>query len=760
MPVSRNSKSQKLRSHSRTKKILNLFDKVGNGLLTLSPLPKTKERVLTILDPNNDCFHSNGKYLYIGTPLSQYKKFLDKAPPKLGKAEIPVGETIHASRDRYSVKDPFVVCDVITVDESILEKHGVKTIRQLEEKVRKDLGFVSDDEFDGDEFWKGKGILELSEEVNRHVFQGTHKESYKPRIPQKRAIDKIIESFTVGNYKEFLLGAIMRFGKNFTFFYALSEILKTKESAKILVWTNKPGVFNSLEKDVKGHIKFVEYDYVPIRESKDLKSLPKKCLVTASRQLLENDKNQDVMTFIEEQDWDFIVIDECHNGIETQRAQEFLKKFENTPKVFISGTPQKQLGKIQFNSNNTFIYDEVSQKKDKELGIWSDAIILQTHLIKLIPESVQVYKECCSDETGYFTFTKFFSSKKGGSLIYEQSVLKFFEDFFGYNNLDDSYNYFGKHKHVAILVPSNVVATNQLKKLLQNSIFGRDYEIVAASGKEFKRIQLKKALLSGKKTITLLSDMLIEGETVPEWDCAINMSDGTSIFKYLQFAFRPTNPDKNNPSKEAFFYDMNPQRHFLIQNERMKLNGLKGLKREESLKKWYKNFKVLMSENIQGTSEVDFDMLKKDSYRFGNMMRSINNLMFWEGVNITEIGSDLEIIQKQNSSNILLKLNDNEIGGGKNSKKEIQKNSTETSSSDLKEIQEKWATIMSRIPYVLFREKIGSVSSLLLKFKSSPELFKGAFGISQDIFEKYWNNTQFIDKFEMDFYFKNYAERF
>ena len=390
---------------------------------------------------------------------------------------------------------------------------------------------------------------------------------------------KIIQSFTKGNYKEFLLGAIMRFGKNFTFLYSVVEILKNNPTARILVWTNKPGVFRSLETDVNGHIKFSDYNYVSLKEKRDIRILPNKCVVTASKQLLENDKNEDVLNFIENQEWDFIIIDEAHNGVETEKGQKFLNKFKDTRKIFISGTPQKQLGKLQFNDENTFIYDEVSQKKDKENGIWSDAIILKIQLIKILSDSVIDYKKCICDVTGYFTFKKFFSNNKNG-LVYCQSVLKFFKDFFGYTKFDKSHNFFGKHNHVVIMVPSNVNGTKMIKQLLDSSEIGEDYVIVAATGENFKRSQLDRAILSGKKTITLLSDMLIEGETVPEWDCAINMSDGTSMFKYLQFAFRPTNPDNNKPNKEAYFYDMNPQRHFLIQNERMKMNGIKGKEKD------------------------------------------------------------------------------------------------------------------------------------------------------------------------------------
>jgi hypothetical protein len=309
------------------------------------------------------------------------------------------------------------------------------------------------------------------------------------------------------------------------------------------------------------------------------------------------------------------------------------------------------------------------------------------------------------------------------------------------------------------MVPSNVNATKMIKILLEDSEIGEDYVIVAATGSSFKRSQLDKALLSGKKTITLLSDMLIEGETVPEWDCTINMSDCTSIFKYLQFAFRPTNPDSNNLNKSAYFYDMNPQRHFLIQNERMKMNGIKGKEKDEALKEWYKNFKIMMGSTVEGMVDVNFDLLKTESYKFSNMVRSIGSLMFWDGVNIDIMVSDLNGVEKQNSSNESVVLNDNGIDGGKNNKKvKTQSNTEDKTKEELEEIKEKWSTILSRVPYVLVSEGCETLDCLLDTYRDLDGIFQGAFGISQTTFEKYWNNDGFIDKYEMDFYFKNYVE--
>jgi hypothetical protein len=204
---------------------------------------------------------------------------------------------------------------------------------------------------------------------------------------------------------------------------------------------------------------------------------------------------------------------------------------------------------------------------------------------------------------------------------------------------------------------------------------------------------------------------------------------------------------------------MNPQRHFLIQNERMKLNGLKGKEKDEALRNWYKNFNIMIGGCVTEMVDVDFDSLKTESYNFNNLMRSIGYLMFWDGIDIDEISNDLNGIEKQNLPNERIVFNDNGINGGKNNKvKRSCENKNNLTEKELKDIQDKWVSIMSRAPYVLHRAQCDTIDCLLQKYKNMEGRFEGAFNVSQKVFEKYWNNSNFIDKYEMDFYFKNYAK--
>jgi hypothetical protein len=135
--------------------------------------------------------------------------------------------------------------------------------------------------------------------------------------------------------------------------------------------------------------------------------------------------------------------------------------------------------------------------------------------------------------------------------------------------------------------------------------------------------------------------------------------------------------------------------------------------------------------------------------------------MSWDGIDMDVMISDLNGVEKQNSSNELVVLNNNGIDGGKNNKKtKTKSNNEDITIKELEEIQEKWLTILSRAPYVLKREGCETLDCLLDTYRDLDGVFQGAFGISQTTFEKYWNNSEFIDKYEMDFYFKNYVVKF
>ncbi len=673
--------------------------------------------------------------------------------------QITIGETSH---NRYDLKDVTIILDVITIDQDILKKHQVDTVVKLEEKVRKELGFIRNEEYNGIEWWQNKSAFQLIDEMKVYLFGSKARDTFQPRKRQWDAINKIVDAIQMG-HNQFLLGALMRFGKNFTVLWALSDVLKNKPTKRILYWTFKPSVFVSLEKDINNHIKFQDYEFKLLKDTKTIEQLPTNVIVAASRQLVENKSNYSLLHDILSLPWDAIVVDECHAGIETEKGQNVLDFFKDMgcPIIYMSGTPQKQIGKMEFCEQNTYLYDETHQLQDKKSEVWLDAIILETFLIKLSNENFKEVKKFI-DTDGLFNFTKFFTYNHNvNRFTYEQDVKDFIRDFWGLNHLTRGRNWFGEHDHMFILVPSNSKMITQLAKMFQ-SILGYEYTVLAATGK-FNRSKLTQAIAKGKKTITLSCKMLIEGETVPEWVCTVNMSDTPSLFKYRQFCFRPTSPNVKNPNKRAFFYDLNPETHFNMTYDRFKSDGISSVEAEKLTREYYEFHNIFYGETKVNWGKVNFESLKMDSIRTRNLVNSIKYHIQWGNIiamntlknSISEVNVTIEY------GDDYLKLNDNDMEGGKTSKlspKQTHNSQTKNESEkELEETKDKFATVLSRFPYVMFLEKDSiekiSVESILQTF--TDEIFEGAFGMKKPLFTKVWKLDNFVDRDEVNFYFRN-----
>lgn len=728
------------------------------------PVNYLTDKLSTTLSIDLDCFNGNGKFLYIGTVLSEYGENGENSRPKMGKSETNVLQTIMDTSDsRYSKNDPFVITGVITVNDELLNKFKVKTIIELENLVRNELNFVRNFEFNGNEWWANETCESLYGKMNEFLFGKKKILTYEPRFRQLEVIEKIKSAFKLGKYKEFLFGAIMRFGKNFSILCSLTDLLKDKKKGVIIVFTNKPGVFVTLKEDIESHIKFVDYEFINLKHCKDLSQLPDKCVIGVSKQLIENGKNTELLEKLYLMGVDYIVIDECHSGIETTKAQSILNRFKNIPKIYVSGTPQKQLNKIQFNDENSFIYDETNQLEDYNNGLWKDAVILNTFLISLNNKSIKEFREFMSDE-GLFKFTKFFQYTKGIGFTYETNIREFFNDFFGKNKFKENLNFFGKYNHLLMLLPSDTQMIIELGKLISD-VLGDDYEVITATGNTFKRTYLTKALISGKKTIVLTCEKLIEGETVKEWDCAINMSDTSSIFKYLQFSYRPTSPDNENGDKKAYFYELNPQTHIDVIYQKYLGLGFDKQQSKKRVKVYYENHNIFSGETINGFSSVNFEKLWKSYSKTKPSVGLISGNIDWTNESaislVSKMVKDVET-HGGDSKSVKTIINDNGLGGGKSFSYEDKDGVKEKKNKEIddiyKEVISKLPIIISRAPMIMIWEKemMGGEYNMEKLFTIlDDKLFEGAFGIEKGKLKKIWEIPNFIDRDSMNFDISN-----
>ena len=418
------------------------------------------------------------------------------------------------------------------------------------------------------------------------------------RPEQNDAIEQTIKTFK--KQDKMLWNAKMRFGKTLT---ALEVVRKSKFKRTIIL-THRPVVdsgwyddFNKIFFEEKG-----EYIYGSKRSGNsfhDLIKSGKNFVYFASIQDLrgskyvggQHDKNKDIFDL----DWDFVIVDEAHEGTTTALGDKVIKAIVKEDKkdhvtkfLALSGTPFNILGDYD---QNVYTWDYVMEQEAKanwyashlESNPYEDLPVMNIFtydLGKLLYDNRYV-----EIEDKAFNFREFFrvwTGKKekdgmtmpegvhAGEFYHEEDVLSFLnlickaseESQYPYS----SEEYRNIFRHTLWMVPG-VKEAKALKKLLENHPLFSMFTVVNVAGEgdeeekretALRKVQnaIKEANQMGGYTITLSCGKLTTGVTVPEWTAAFYLagSYSTSASTYLQTIFRVQSPCKQNGIIRADVY--------------------------------------------------------------------------------------------------------------------------------------------------------------------------------------------------------------
>ena len=436
--------------------------------------------------------------------------------------------------------------------------------------------------------------------LSSEVSEGRSPIIFRPE--QADAIKKTIKQFKTGN--QMLWNAKMRFGKTLT---AL-QVAKECGFKHVLILTHRPVVSEGWYEDF-GKI-FYDTDYVFGSKTKgesinDLIDTDKKFVYFASMQDLRGsdavggkfDKNDEV--FLTE--WDFVVIDEAHEGTLTKLGQaviETINEFSNSPKILrLSGTPFNLLDK--FKEEEIYTWDYVMEQREKAnwyknhfgdpnpYATLPELQIFTYNLDKLIPGFIDV-------EDGAFNFREFFRTWTGkvqkdfkpmpagvnvGEFVHKESVRRFL-DLLCRTDSESNYpfstqEYREYFRHSLWMVPGVKEAKALSALLKEHPVFGSGaFNIVNVAGSGDEEIASKDALDAVRKafgdnpdetySITLSCGRLTTGVTVPEWTAVFMLAGtfSTSASSYLQTIFRVQSPANiNGKVKErCCVFDFAPDR--------------------------------------------------------------------------------------------------------------------------------------------------------------------------------------------------------
>ena len=206
---------------------------------------------------------------------------------------------------------------------------------------------------------------------------------YNLRTEQELAIISAKDYFENNDNGEFLWNAKPRFGKTL----AAYDLAKKINATKVLIVTNRPAIANSwfddYEQFVDGYYFISEtsslVDRPTISRSQYLSSGSDKPQITfLSLQDLKGSKyfggNKEKLQWIADLEWDLLVIDEAHEGIDTSRTDAAFNIIDRKHTLHLSGTPFKQLANNKFPSEAIFNWTYLDEQRIKKAEIEENEI--------------------------------------------------------------------------------------------------------------------------------------------------------------------------------------------------------------------------------------------------------------------------------------------------------------------------------------------------------------------------------------------------
>ena len=474
-------------------------------------------------------------------------------------------------------------------------------------------------------------------ETSLHPSDITQKQSpiiFRPE--QQEAISKTRKRFKKGN--QMLWNAKMRFGKTLS---AL-QVVKEEEFARTLILTHRPVVDKGWFEDF-GKIFYDRKDYhygskgngELFENLERMVSKGGKYVYFASMQDLRGseqvggkfDKNNELFKAI----WDFVIVDEAHEGTKTELGQNVLKELikPNTKVLQLSGTPFNLFD--DYSEEEIFTWDYVMEQKAKQA--WAVDNPYEPNPYASLP-AINIYtydlgslmSDYVEDERA-FNFREFFRTKDDDSFIHERDVERFLdllckddkESLYPYSN--DTFRRI--FRHTLWLVPGVKSARALSIKLKSHPIFGK-FQIVNVAGNGDEDEENAEALQMVNNaigedpdetyTITLSCGRLTTGVSIKPWTAVFMMagSFSTSAAQYMQTIFRVQTPFTNHGrmKEQCYAFDFAPDRTLRVLAETAKVSAKAGKQTEEDRRILgdFLNFCPIIS--IDGSQMKPYDVNK------------------------------------------------------------------------------------------------------------------------------------------------------
>ncbi|MFF0656074.1 DEAD/DEAH box helicase [Micromonospora tulbaghiae] len=487
-----------------------------------------------------------------------------------------------------------------------------------------------------------------------HLQHGAEKDDYVLRPEQQAAVNQAVVAFKAGK-TEVLWNAKPRFGKTLTTY----DLMRTLDVRRVLIVTNRPAIANSWFDDFTRFIGH-QTTYRFVSESPSLadrspmtreqwRAFLSSCqdedpriVEFLSLQDLKGSQyfggSYDKLKHIAQSDWDLLVIDEAHEGIDTTKTDVAFDQIKRKWTLHLSGTPFKALASGKFDQDQIFNWsyedEQAARQQWGEEGQENPYAALPTlnlltyQISRMITERLAEGVAIDEDEANIdytFNLNEFFATKDNGFFEHETEIIKFLDCLTTNEKYPFSTPELRDEVRHSFWLLNRVASAKALQKLLKTHDVFKHYTIIlaagdgrsdddtdpVAAGKSLDKVRdaIAEAEKSDGKTITLSVGQLTTGVTVPEWTAVIMLSDLSSPAQYMQAAFRAQNPctferaGRVFQKQNAYIFDFAPERTLTIfdafaNNLHPNPSGDQGV-RQENIRRLL-NFFPVLGEDTEG----------------------------------------------------------------------------------------------------------------------------------------------------------------
>lgn len=484
-------------------------------------------------------------------------------------------------------------------------------------------------------------------------------ETIEFRPEQRLAIDKTVKKFSTGG-KAMLWNAKMRFGKTLT---AL-QVVKEMQFHRTIIITHRPVVDKGWFEDFHKIFNMMDgYDYGSREKGEPFELLEKFAkknpdahyVYFASMQDLRGaemaggkfDKNQAIL----KADYDLLIIDEAHEGTQTELGQNVIKLLtkEKTKVLNLSGTPFNLLD--DYKEDEIYTWDYVMEQRAKaewDLNHFGDpnpyAGLPRLNIFTFdLGKALSGFEDI---EDSAFNFKEFFRTWTGdperdhrampdgmeGRFIHEEHVQAFLDLIVKYDP-ESNYPYStvefrNSFRHTLWMVPGVKEARALSTMLKAHPIFSQ-FEIVNVAGDGDLEEENDDALNMVEKamgdnpeetrTITLSCGKLTTGVTVKPWTAVMMLagSHNTDAKAYMQTIFRVQSPYTTvdgRRKENCYVFDFAPDRTLKVLADTAKV---------QTKKTATENDRVKLGEFLNFCPVIGYNGTRMATYNVENMLEQL-----------------------------------------------------------------------------------------------------------------------------------------